>query len=1147
MNRRTFLNSAVGIGTWAGMYWEAKGASVSQQTLAVEEGQLAWGVNAVVLKSPWSSMPSIDDLLADTGHTVALDRFYRAGGDNRAAAPTECRIAYSQDALLVGFRCKENDMSFPVGTLKTDWYSLAGLPSGSDSWPPFPDEVDILIQPDVDRDAYYQFAAIPDGSKFGCERPLGSNARKPTDEGAAEPLHARKILAFEVSITKRPNEWLAFFQIPWKTLGGRAQSFFGFLPMRTRWRDGEFTTPVAIDFHESLPVDLLIETHFSGEATVQQSRASMCRLPSGIARWQRPALLRYPDLETLQQIWQMQKSLATRTDSHNLPARLYLIQRWLDLLEVEGFTFLPNNSSDVKEKLTPATLRQQVNTALRKKDPGQACRLLDAYAATLDAASRKWFADGSPGNVRKQEWKSVTRISRSEVKDGKVLLIKGMAGRHAVDLHLALPSTGGARVFTSEEGHLKPADLLPLKVSETRESCSVTTANGRIVINKNPFWMSFYSSSGEEVTKIAAGSLAFRFNPNGEVLAVDYKNQLFPEEVIYGFGEKYDHFDKRGTVLTLWGTDDWTGNGIGLRNTTYKPIPVFHSSKGYMVFNNSSYRLRADIGTADPQHYRLTQPGPIFDYYFWIDSPEKALQSYTALTGRPILPPKWAFGEWMGRGGQAWRSGPLHNAVAQEESVARRFAGMDIPQSAIYAEGRSAFSPALHRFMAARDIKVLGYFMPAIHLGRQESLMGGVKPDQLPIVHCGTESETRKLGYVDFANPKALELCRRWWRQGLDLGVAGSMVDYGDLVPEDAVFYNGKHGGEMHNFYYHDYHRTISEVFREKRGSDFILFARGAAPGTQKWVGQFAGDHPSNFDGLKAVLTGALNFCACGFSNWGSDLGGYFGVPEPAVYIRWMQLGLFSPLMRWHGKAPREPWHYGDLAVEVYKFCAWVRESLLDYIYNAAIVAHESGVPIIRSMALAFPEEPSLAAVRDQYMFGEDLLVAPVINEHNVRKITFPSGTWNSLWNGKTVAGPATLKVQAPLNMIPVYLREGAAMPVQLNQDLQFGQSMANSRTHALIATIPGRNKKVSCRDVMTESTTHGFRCILKNLPETSYLLLYGTTRATAVRVDGNILPKRSANQIDGALPGWRSDQTGNRLIICLPPTRKQVEVDTVA
>ncbi len=193
-------------------------------------------------------------------------------------------------------------------------------------------------------------------------------------------------------------------------------------------------------------------------------------------------------------------------------------------------------------------------------------------------------------------------------------------------------------------------------------------------------------------------------------------------------------------------------------------------------------------------------------------------------------------------------------------------------------------------------------------------------------------------------------------------------------------------------------------------------------------------------------MTGALNLCACGYSIWGSDLGGYFGFPQPAVYMRWFQFGCFSPLMRPHGTAPRDPWYFGEAAVTNYKFLAWTRENLVNYTYNAAAIAHETGVPIMRSMPVAFPHEQQLAAVGDQYMFGPDLLVAPVVNEDNFRTIVFPSGVWTSLWDGKTVSGPAKLKVDAPLDTIPVYLKPGAVVPVQLNRELQFGKSMTSSR-----------------------------------------------------------------------------------------------------
>jgi len=1172
MQRRTLLRYAgIGIGTLAGTRlagWQVKEVSRGRETIATgqpsadgtvaakEATELTWGINGVVLKSPWSGAPSLNELLADQEHTVILNRFYRAGGENRPATPTECRVAYDNNALRVVFRCKENNLSFPAGLQKGNWFSMPGLPSGSDSWPPFPDEVDLLIQPDMGNPSYYQFAVTLEGLKFGRQRLLTTDLDEAADEHARASARGSKVEAFEASVTKGTNAWIAFFQIPWETLGGKPKIHFGLLPMRTRWRDGEFSSPAAIDFDECMPVDLLIETHFPGTVQARESQSSLCQLPSGIFRWQRPAVLTYPDRETLQQIWQMENSLTTPTDAKNLAQRLYLAQRWMDLMTLEGFTALPRAWGILRNDLRLAFLRQRMNAAFQKNDVERACKVLDSYLSHLDEMSRWWYADGSPGDILSDEWQAITVAESLEV-NSNILRMRCKAGDHGVDLHLALPKTGGVRIFSTDQGHIKPADRLPLEVIRSSSSWSIATADGRITIRRKPFSISFDNAAGEAVTQIGANGLAFRFSPDGKILATDFKNHLDSSEVIYGFGEKYDHFDHHGNVLTLWGTDDWVGNGMGLRNTTYKPLPVFHSSKGYMVFNNSSYRLRADLGRTDATQYRLTQQGPIFDYYFLIGSPEKTLQSYTALTGRPLLPPKWTFEPWMGRGEEAWASGPLHDAVAQEESVTRRFAELDIPHSAIYAEGPSALSPALNQFMSARRIKVLGYFYPGIRPSQQKLLMPELKSDELPILHCGTENATRELEYVDFSNPNALELCRRALKEALDLGEAGSMVDYGDMVPDDALFYNGKHGAEMHNLYYYDYQRTVGEVFSEKRGSDFVLYARGAAPGTQKWVGQFAGDHASNFDGLKAVLTGALNLCACGYSNWGSDIGGYFGLPEPAVYMRWVQLGCFSPWMRPHGKATRDPWDYGEAAVASYKFDTWVRENLLNYIYNAAVIAHESGIPIMRSMALAFPQERQLAALRDQYLFGPDLLVAPVISEDNFRTISFPSGLWTSLWNGKTVSGPAELKVNVPLDEIPVYLRPGAILPVQLSEELQFGKSMSSGRISAIVVTPPPRDETVSLLNargeaakVMVQSGQDGSGWTLENVPEASYLLVYGTSTATTVRVDATVLPKLTAAEFDSTQTGWKADTAGNRLVIRLshqaapPSPRREIEVD---
>ncbi len=1172
MKRRAFLKqSAIGIGTLAGVcVGVLKAGGVDSSVLAddsswdglgdEEEGRFAWGINALALKSTWSKAPSLDDILADREHTVALSQFYRVAGEELPATRTELRMAYNDDSLFVVFRCTEDDMSFPYANLDADlwrqanWHSLHGLPSASNNWPPNPDEVDILIQPDTAIPSYYHFAATPQGLKFGCNRVLSSNTEVSANEAASarhSTVHVTDLSAFEAVVARRASEWLVSFQIPWKTLGGKPETKFGFLPMRTRWRDGEFSSPVAIDINESMPVDLLIETCFSGTAHVGDAESSLCQLPSGVLRWQRPALRTYPSAETCGQIWKMQGSLSTPTDKENLGQRLFLTQRWMDLMMQEGFTPLPRAWGILKYDLTLASFRQKVNAALQKNDLEQACRLLDTYLVQLDKMSRWWYADGSPGNLMMDEWTPVKSVESLEVQ-GKILLMHCVAGNQKVDLRLALPSTGGMRIYGSGEGYWRPADLLPLAAKLTPVSCSIDFADGKVMIHRDPFSISIYDAAGTEAMQISANSLAFRFGPDGKILGVDFRHRLDREEIIYGFGEKYDHFNHNGNVLTLWGTDDWVGNGEGMANTTYKPLPIFHSSKGYMVFDNSSYRLRADIGRTDPDQYRLTQLGPIFDYYIWIGTPAKALESYTALTGRTPVPPKWAFEPWMGRGEGAWINDRFHDPVAQEESTALRFAELDIPHSAIYAEGPSALSPELNQFMAARGIRVLGYFWPEIARLRQQSLLPGLKPDELPSMHCGTECETdvlsdSALSYVDFTNPNAMELCRRALREALDLGEAGSMVDFGDMVPDDAVFYDGRHGAEMHNFYYYDYHRTISQVFQEKRGNDFVLYARGAAPGTQRWVGQFAGDHPANFNGLKHVVTGALNLCACGYSNWGSDLGGYFGYPQPAVYMRWFQFGCFSPWMRPHGTAPRDPWYFGDAAVTNYKFLAWTRENILNYTHNAAVIAHETGTPIMRSMPLAFPSEQEVPATAGQYMFGPDLLVAPVVSEDTFKTIAFPSGIWTSLWDGKTVSGPVTLKVDAPLDTIPVYLRPGAVVPVQLSPELRFGKSMTSGRVDALVVTPPNKDGDFSLLNVLGEAAKVTVRSKggaigwkLENLAEMNYLLIYGTSSAASVTLNGAELPKAAAAPPDLATSTWANDPAGNRLVIHLPS--RQVE-----
>ncbi|MDR3062136.1 MAG: hypothetical protein LBU57_08500, partial [Dysgonamonadaceae bacterium] len=853
-----------------------------------EENKTVWGVGSMHLGPVRKNPVSLEEMLNDK-NILLLKQFYRIGGENLPATPVECKITHTADTLYVMFCCKEDNMDFLTVSHNEDWFSLLGSPVEQDA--AFPDKVDLFLSPEMSNSSYYHFAATIDGQVFGSK--CNDRQELQDADGSVPKRRNEKVDGFRTIVVKRreKSEWIVLMSIPWKTIGGKP-AYFGLTPVRTRWRNSEVSSPVALSFSDRpVATDLFIETHFGSKPRIDVVNRTLCRLPSGILRWQRPGLLTYPDMKTKTEIWELQKSLHQPTTGRNLPGRLTLIRNWVNLMELEGFNFGSTRGSLPEEDLYLSQVRTNVNRELLKNSIDNACRLIDDYLKKLDVVSRTWFADGSPGNILLQEWTPLEGISGIRANDS-VVIMQCKAGGHIVNLYLSMPGLDGIRLYSDQQGFFKTGilrNLHPVKTGKP-DVYSFLDNGRRVTVNKNPFEILFFDVSGKLKLKIDGRHIAFRFSESGKILAVDLRHPVEKDEVIFGFGEKFDQFNQNGNVLTLWGMDDWLGLTTGLQNQSYKPVPVYHSSKGYMMFVNSSYRLRADIGKSVPGWLRLSQHGDVFDYYIWTCGPEEALRSYTDLTGKPVLPPKWAFEPWMGRTGRGWRATRL-SPVDEKIRVIRRFEELDIPHSAIYAEGVGADSPELYAFAAPRNIRVLSWFYPAIPAKKQQELMSETNMDELPVLRVDNPEKlaSREIDYVDFTHPDAGELSKRWWKSRLDLGVAGSMVDFGDRVPEDAVFYNGKKGDEMHNFYAYDYHRTYAETFFERRGDDFILFGRPAAPGTQKWVAQFSGDLRSNYKGLQGGLNGMLNLCSGGFSTWGSDLGGFRAWPEPEVYMRWTQ------------------------------------------------------------------------------------------------------------------------------------------------------------------------------------------------------------------------------------------------------------------
>ncbi|HEX7736169.1 MAG TPA: glycoside hydrolase family 31 protein [Ktedonobacteraceae bacterium] len=241
--------------------------------------------------------------------------------------------------------------------------------------------------------------------------------------------------------------------------------------------------------------------------------------------------------------------------------------------------------------------------------------------------------------------------------------------------------------------------------------------------------------------------------------------------------------------------------------------------------------------------------------------------------------------------------------------------------------------------------------------------------------------------------------------------------------------YAGIKGERFHNLYALLYNDAVAEVTAEVKRQSGLTWGRSTYAGGQRHAAQWGGDVNCTFAGLAATLRGGLSMAACGHAFWSHDVGGFTGHPTNELYIRWAQFGLFSPLVRAHGNSTRLPWELGPQALELFRSYARLRYRLLPYIYTYACIAAETSLPILRPMLLEFPDDPITYTLDLQYMFGAELLVAPIYNERGERTVYLPEGQWIDFWTREVLSGPRTLALQVPMEALPLYVRANALIP----------------------------------------------------------------------------------------------------------------------
>jgi alpha-D-xyloside xylohydrolase len=631
-----------------------------------------------------------------------------------------------------------------------------------------------------------------------------------------------------------------------------------------------------------------------------------------------------------------------------------------------------------------------------------------------------------------------------------------------VDVRIALSAVApgvirvGLAPFGAMNGHVRlarsPAAAPRARVEQqTPESVRLITDALTAELDLEPFRITFLDGAGRvllrqepeprDVTGRVSAPPFGVSSQDGRVVATHDTFVCEPDEHFYGFGEKFTNFDKRGQWLEMWNYD---AHGVNSEHA-YKNVPFFVSSRGYGMLVDSTAPIRFDMAATNHATFSVLAPEDTLEYYLIAGAePLETIRRYSDLVGRPILPPKWAFGLWVSSGFKA-------DTAEATLARARELREYEIPSDVLHLdcywqkwgswsdlEWDSDVFPDPSQTL--RDIKSLRFRIclwinPYIGI-QSEHFADAAQRGWLLRTPSG-EAYVLQLwggahppvGVLDVTHPEAAAWFVGRLRELLRMGADVFKTDFGEGVPFDAVAHDGTSGARLHNLYTLIYNDLVAEVTAGEGGGPGLVWCRSTYTGGQRHAAQWGGDPNCTYTDLASTLRGGLSLSASGHAFWSHDIGGFNGQPTPDLYLRWAQLGMFSPLARLHGTTTRLPWDYGEDVLSRFRQLIRLRYRLLPYLYSCAVRAAATGEPIMRALPLLYPDDPCFWACDLEYFFGPDLLLAPIYNADGKRPVVLPPGVWIDFWSREVVNGPVTLHVTLGLDQFPLYVRGNALIP----------------------------------------------------------------------------------------------------------------------
>ena len=678
-----------------------------------------------------------------------------------------------------------------------------------------------------------------------------------------------------------------------------------------------------------------------------------------------------------------------------------------------------------------------------------------------------------------------------------------------------------------------------------------------------------------------------------------------------GFGERYDGLNQRGRDVHNYVYNQYQDQGSTHR--TYLSVPFFTNSAGYGVYLPSNRYSIFNLAThlSDMAGFTVDTSGALnstADYYFYTGSRAEILDDYTATTARPELPPKWAFGLWMSANEWNTQSEVMaelsnvttnnipHSAMVLEQwsdeatfylwhgatytpkpgSQALSYSDLTFPPGTAWTDPKAMVTAAHNQ-----NIKVVLWQIPVLKQNFDTN------PPTAPQQHVNDRDYATAQGYVlgdgaggpyrvptgqwfgdstvpDFTSTAATN----WWMSKRaylfdDVGIDGFKTDGSEAVfGRNVTASNGRKGDELHNLYPNLYTGAYDSYIETKTGGTGVQFSRAGTSGAQGNSIFWAGDQASTFGAFQEAVRAGLSAGQSGIPFWAWDLAGFTGsFPSSELYLRSTAMATFSPIMQYHSEKAspspseaRTPWNVqartGDTSViPTFRKFANVRMNLIPYLYTEARNSSNTGLPMMQAMSVQYGSDATAAAQDQQYMFGRQLLVAPITAQGATSKSVYlPAGEWYDFWNGGRAQGPGTKTYFAGTDSIPVYAKAGAIVPLNLNANYQLGGNIGNSVTSYPNLTFRIYPSGTSSYDYFEDSAnatrtitstesfgTHTTTVSVPALTTTSTLQVASTKPTSVTRSGTTLTQYASVAALTAATEGWYWDSVQQLTFVKLP------------